>query len=147
MLIIEIYIFFVSEYVSSLIISSYEFVPVAEWVSAMRLLNSTRWKRKRKKSRGGKKEGAEETRESALSRSPGVTRKSLVRHLSRQAFGSKGWGGEGSRCILICTLTDSFPILIYKQITPLFKFLHGNSLRRSFYRFRGLSLIPRVSPR
>lgn len=30
--------------------------------------------------------------------------------------------GGTARCILICTLTDSFPILIYKQITPLFKF-------------------------
>lgn len=58
-----------------------------------------------------------------------VTRKSLVRHLSRQAFSSKGrWS---SRCILICTLTDSFPILIYKQITPLFKFLPGNSPGRA----------------
>lgn len=65
----------------------------------------------------GRKAGAQETRGSALSRLPGVTRKSLVRRLSRRG------DRKPPRCILICTLTDSFPILIYKQITPLFKFL------------------------
>lgn len=75
----------------------------------------------------------EEARDSALSRLAGVTRKSLVRRLS-SLFDSRG-----PRCILICTLTDSFPILIYKQITPLFKF----SSPASFCKFRGLSLIPR----
>lgn len=64
--------------------------------------------------------------------------------------------GGTARCILICTLTDSFPILIYKQITPLFKFssrkleelpshLRRRSDLQSFCRFCGLSLIPRTS--
>lgn len=72
-----------------------------------------------KRNRRGERRCREETRGSALSHSCPA--------LENLSFGSRG----PARCILICTLTDSFPILIYKQITPLFKFPRGNTRRRS----------------
>lgn len=77
------------------------------------------------------------------------TRAALL-YLAYRALESPSFGSRGpARCILICTLTDSFPILIYKQITPLFKFPRGNTRRRSPElprRFRAVSKA-RVSPR
>jgi len=53
-------------------------------------------------------------------------RHSKVSRSSPLALSVRFEGGP-ARCILICTLTDSFPILIYKQITLLFKFPRGSS--------------------
>jgi len=72
---------------------------------------------------------------------------------SQSLPGRRGGAGGPARCILICTLTDSFPILIYKQITPLFKFPRGNTCRRGRStppelprRFRGAHLSARPPP-